>query len=229
MRPVNLIPEDQRRGPGVHRKGGPLAYVVVGALVLLLAGVALVVSTNNQISTEKAEVAKLGTETTAAETKAAKLASFTQLRDATQSRVTTVTSLADSRFDWEKVMRELSLILPSDIWLNNLTGTVKPAVTVNNGAAVSIRASVPGPALQMLGCAASQDAVARFVSSLEDIDGVTRVGMQSSERGTISGGAAETDAAGTSESDCPQNGLVTEFEIVAAFDEAPIPTVGGSE
>ena len=29
-----------------------------------------------------------------------------------EQRVATVTSLADSRFDWERVMRELALILP---------------------------------------------------------------------------------------------------------------------
>ncbi len=58
------------------------------------------------------------------------------MRDA---RVETVTSLAQSRFDWERVMRELSLVLPGTVWLTNVTGTVAPTVTVPNGASVSLR------------------------------------------------------------------------------------------
>ena len=41
----------------------------------------------------------------------------------------------------------------------------------------------PGPALEVNGCATGQDAVAGFVTALKDIDGVTRVGVESSELG----------------------------------------------
>src|SRR4051794_20663750 len=110
MRPVNLIPEDQRRGPSAERKGSPLAYVVVGALVVLLAGVTTLVLTNNTISSDKDEVAKLERENHAAEAKASRLAAYTQLRDVSNARVSTVTDLAESRFDWERVMREMALV-----------------------------------------------------------------------------------------------------------------------
>ena len=93
----------------------------------------------------------------------------------------TVSNLAKSRFDWERVMRQLALVLPSDVWLTNLTGTVRPGVNVNGGGNISLRESVSGPALSMVGCAVGQEAVARFVSDLKDIDGVTRVGVQSSQ------------------------------------------------
>ena len=67
MRPVNLIPVEERRGGGAKMRGGPLAYIVVGALVALLAGVTLLVITSNQISTSKAEVTRLENENAAAE------------------------------------------------------------------------------------------------------------------------------------------------------------------
>ena len=46
-------------------------------------------------------------------------------------RTETVDSLAQSRFDWERVMRELALVIPEDVWLESLTGTVAPGVTVD--------------------------------------------------------------------------------------------------
>jgi Tfp pilus assembly protein PilN len=227
MRPVNLIPEDQRRGPSADRKGSPLAYVVVGALIILLAGVTALVLTTNQISSDKEEVAKLERENSAAEAKVARLAAYTQLRSVSKNRVETVSSLADSRFDWERVLREMALVIPGDVFLINLTGTVKPAVTVENGATIAIRASVPGPALSIIGCAPNQDAVAGFISSLKDLDGVTRVGLQSSEPSDTGGEGAETDSAGSSSSSC-EPGL-KKFEVVVAYDEAPIPDTGAVE
>ncbi len=73
-------------------------------------------------------------------------------------------------------------MIPSDIWLTRLTGTVLPSVSVEGATALSARQSVAGPAIEIVGCASSQDAVAGFVSALEDIDGVTRVGVQSAEK-----------------------------------------------
>ena len=228
MRPINLIPEDQRRGPGQRGKGGYLAYVLIGGLVALLLGVTLVVTANNDISNSKAEIAELETENAAAEKKAGELSAYVQLREVHDQRVATVTALADSRFDWERVMRELSLILPSDVWLTNLTGTVKPEVAVSDAQSIPLRTSAPGPALEIVGCADGQDAVAGFVSDLKDIDGVTRVAMQFSKLGDSEGssaGEASTDSAGSSEG-CEKRHFIAEFQIVAAFDAAPIPITG---
>ncbi len=38
MRPVNLIPPEERRDGTAKLRGGPLAYILVGALAALLAG-----------------------------------------------------------------------------------------------------------------------------------------------------------------------------------------------
>ena len=81
----------------------------------------------------------------------------------------------------------------------------------------------------MVGCAPSQDSVAGFVSDLENIDGVTRVGVQSSERPaddatTGSSGTTATSASGSSaSSDCRTRDFITKFELVVAFDAVPAP------
>ena len=226
MRPINLIPEEQRRGPGRPLKGGYSAYVLIGALVALLIGVTLVVTTENDISNSKSEAAELEAEITKTQAKADSLAGYTQLAEVHKQRVETVTALADSRFDWERVMHELSLILPRDVWLTNLTGTVKPQVSVENAASIPLRTSVPGPALQLIGCANGQDAVAGFVSDLRNIDGVTRVAMQFSKLPGSEGTGGESDAAAGTAEGCEKKHFIAEFQIVAAFDAAPIPTTG---
>jgi Tfp pilus assembly protein PilN len=207
-------------------RGGPLAYIVLGALVAVLAGVTVLVITNNQISDRKAEVTQLKAETAAIESQTAKLAAYTQFHNLRAQRVVTVTNLAHSRFDWERIMRELSLVLPDNVWLTNLTGTVSPSVQVDGSAGIALRASVPGPALEMVGCAPSQDAVAEFVSVLKDIDGVTRVGMQSSKlpAGAEAGASAESDSA-SADGGCQTRKFIALFQIVVAFDAAPVPTV----
>jgi Tfp pilus assembly protein PilN len=227
MRPVNLIPEEQRRGASAALRSGPLAYMVVGALVALLAGVTLLVITNNEISGGKSEVAQLESENASAQAKAARLTAYTNLRTIHDQRVATVTSLADSRFDWERVIRELSLILPPNAWLTNLTGTASPSVAVNGAASVALRDSVPGPALELVGCASSQDAVAGFISDLKDIDGATRVAVQSSVLGDASGSAKEGEPVEATEGgECQTRDFIAKFEIVVAFDGAPTGTAG---
>lgn len=228
MRPVNLIPSEQRQEHSAIQ-GGP-AYILVAALVAVLAGVTLLVTTNNQVSDKKAEVNKLQREVIAANTRSGRLSAYTGFASVRDQRVAAVTSLADSRFDWERVMRELALILPrGDAWLTELSGSVSPEVQAEGGGSVTLRASVPGPALELIGCAKSQDAVAGFISALKDIDGATRVGVQSSQL-TDSAGSAEatTDAAGPgASSECEER--TTKFEIAVAFDAAPAPPTATTE
>jgi len=203
-------------------RGGPLAYVIVGALAAAVIGVAALAITGNQISESKAEIASLEEETAAVEAEAQALDAYTQFHTLREQRVATVTSLADSRFDWERVMRELALILPEDVWLTNLTGTAAAGVSVEGATSVSLRGSVPGPALELAGCARSQDAVAGFIEALEQIDGVTRVGVPST---SVGGGSESTSASGS----CQTRDFIAQFQMVAAFDAAPVASTATSE
>lgn len=227
MRPINLIPEEDRRGQHAALRSGPVLYIAIGALVAALVGVTALVLTDNQISERKAEAAELRREDAAAKGQAERLAAYTAFRSLHDQRVATVTSLAKSRFDWERVMRELSLVLPSDVWLTDLVATVAPGVTIEGAdttSASSLRAGAAGPAIEMSGCATGQEEVAGFVTALKDIDGVTRVGVESSGLGEEGGEGGEG-----SESDCRTRGFIVQFAILAAFDAAPVSPVAGTE
>jgi Tfp pilus assembly protein PilN len=226
VRPVNLIPPEERRGEHAPLRTGPLPYVLLGGLVALLAAVTALVMVGNQISEREGEVAKLEREDAQAAAKAQRLAAYTEFREMSEQRVATVSDLADSRFDWERVMRELSLVLPSNVWLVGMTATAAPGVSVEGGAGgdSGMRAAAAGPALELSGCADGQEAVAGFVTALEDIDGVTRVGVQSSElpeekeSGEEGGGGGESDSG----EECRTRKFIAKFAILVAFDAAPV-------
>jgi Tfp pilus assembly protein PilN len=225
MRPVNLIPAEDRRGDRAPLRTGNLSYVIVGGLAVLLLAVAATALTSKQISDREAEQASLQQELDAATAEANSLKAFADFRAVQETRTATISSLAQSRFDWERVIRELSLVLPSDVQLISLSGSVSPEVQLAESGEVPLRASIPGPALQMTGCAPSEDAVAGLISALEDIDGVTRVGLGSSEQAESSDGAEQAagDGSEANEGDCRVADHISRFQIVVAFDAVPTP------
>jgi Tfp pilus assembly protein PilN len=222
MRPVNLIPPEERRDGGSRAKGsGVLSYVIVAVLAIAVVAVAASTHFGNQVDERKAEIESLEGEVAAANARAASLTQFTSFQALRDARVQTIDSLARSRFNWQRVLRELARIIPDRVEVTNVTGTANPAVTVPDEAGVTLRDSVPGPALEIVGCAFGQRNVARFIASLYDIDGVTRVtaeeGIRSDEEEVE--GASEGTTGGSS---CAERGD-SAFQIVAAFDAVPTP------
>jgi Tfp pilus assembly protein PilN len=223
MRPVNLIPAEER-GAGAPTRTGPIAYLIVGGLVAVLAGVALLVTTGNTISEREAEVERLEAEEASARARAESMSAFAEFATIEQARTQTVARLAQSRFDWERVLRELALVIPGDVWLTDLTGTVSQDVSLDSASGASTRDEVAGPALDIEGCAPGHDSVARFVAALRDIDGVTRVGLSTSqlpdeEQG--GGGSESTDG-------CQVRSFISSFQITVAFDAVATGAAEGS-
>jgi Tfp pilus assembly protein PilN len=228
VRPVNLIPPEERRDKAPIRTG-PIAYLLVGALVLALAAVTMLVLTNNKISDRESEIAELKQQEADAAARAAELAPFADFNTIEEQRTDTVSNLVDSRFDWERVMRELALVIPSDVWLTELSGTVNGSTTSTaTSASSSASTAVVGvPSLTLTGCAPSQETVASFLSALRDIDGVTRVGLSSSEK-PVGETTASSDSGSGGGDDCRTRDFITKFTTVAAFDAVPPPDVPGS-
>ena len=226
MRPVNLMPAGERRGEGAPTRTGPLAYIIVGVLAVALAAVCGIVVFNKKVSDREAEATRIEAHATELEARADGLSSFVTFKQIHDSRVQTVEQLAQSRFDWERVLRELSKVIPSHIWLVSLTGTVTPDVDVGDGAGDDggLRESIPGPALVLTGCGRSHDDVARLVAAMKDIDGVTRVTASDSAKPDT---AIAAGAAGSSDN-CQTRSSIPQFHLVASFDEVVVPAADGT-
>jgi Tfp pilus assembly protein PilN len=213
MRPVNLLPPEER-GEGAPARTGAVPYVIVAILGIVLAAVAVLALTNKQISDRKGEKATLEAEAAQATATAEALAPYAEFAQTSEARAATVTGLAESRFDWVRVLKELALVLPEDVWLTNLDGSANASVDSGGGSGLAEGLSVPTLSIQ--GCATGHDAVAAFIETLKDIDGVTRVGVSRSERGD------DSESGGSSDS-CQTRSFITAFDIAVAFDAFSVP------
>jgi hypothetical protein len=229
MRAVNLIPAEQRRGAnGAYGRSDGAAFVVLGLLagLVLLAGVYAL--SHSQVSDRRAKAAQLSAQASAAQAQAASLSpyvSFVSLRD---QRVSTVRQLAGTRFDWAHAFHELGRVLPYDVSLSNVKGSIAgatggaaaapapapaagaPAAGAAAAAAAPTSSTPPGstPSFDLTGCTVSQSEVAFTLTRLRLMDGVSSVTLHSASE-------ASTATPGTTQG-CP----VT-FSATVTFDPLP--------
>ena len=180
MRPVNLLPGDQRRREA--RAGGKGAYVVVGVLAVLLAMVAVYVLSSNTVTERQNEAAAASAEATRLEATAAQKASYINFAQVALARTLAVSTVAKTRFDWERFMRELSLIMPKGGWLQSTDASVSGDLedTGGDSAATTPSASSAGPAANLVGCTPHQSDVARMMVRLREAYRVTDVSLSES-------------------------------------------------
>ncbi len=206
MRAVNLLPRDEpRRRRKRMTVGVQLALLspfVVGSL--LAAGFLLESSkVNDGKATLKAlqeELATLPPPTTAPQTNA-------QLALQHDQRVAALGAALQSRVAWDRILREISSVLPEDVWLTTLTAQSPqsavstappppPATTTTAGDGASTPAeqpSAPAPApsttspLAIAGYTYSQEGVARFLSRLAVIPELQDAKLVSSSQTLVSG------------------------------------------
>ncbi|HEX5923919.1 MAG TPA: PilN domain-containing protein, partial [Baekduia sp.] len=204
MRAVNLIPSDQQRGAGgAAGKSGGGAYILLGALALIVALAASYVVSGKSVTDKKAQLADVTQQAAAAEAKASSLTSYTRFASISAKRVETVSQLAASRFDWAHALREVSRVLPENAWLTSLTATSSPTVNVG-GTTGALRSSLAVPAIQLQGCTTSQASVAKLIARLRLVDGVQRVSLEDSTKGQESANSGTTvgDAGTGATGDC---------------------------
>jgi Tfp pilus assembly protein PilN len=227
MKAVNLIPAEERRGAGgaAGRTGGA-AYVLIGALVLVVAMLAAYATTTKSVNDRQAELATVQQQLTESQAQASALAPYTQFAALRAARVATINSIADSRFNWAHAMHELGRTLPHDITLTALTGTVSSqAAGASGGASVALRAAYDVPAIELAGCAPGQAAIPPMLASLRQVDGVRRVALQQSVKGAV-GAAAPTSTTGTKAVRTPNCSRT--FSAVIFYDPKPQPSAVGA-
>jgi Tfp pilus assembly protein PilN len=209
MRAVNLIPSDAPGGGS----GGLGVPALLGGLALLLALVVLHVLTGNQIAQRKTELASVEAQVATAQAQAEATRPYREFAVLARARVETVRQLGSARFDWHRAFADLATVIPDNVWLTAVTGTVTTGVNVaggDAGAASGLRAAIPNPAITMSGCTVDHESVVRLISRLRLMHHVQRVSLADSSK----------DAGG----DC-QHGHTNfpQFDLVVFF--GPIPAV----
>ena len=216
MKAVNLIPPDGAKGAGPRigiATGGPIgSYVVLAVLAVVVVMVGASALTGKQLNDKKSELARVQSEAQAAEAKSTALKPYTDFAALRQARVETVGGLLNGRFDWAHSLREVARVVPSDVDLTSLTGTVSPTSKVGTGGGGgSLRTALPVPAVDLTGCARSQARVATLLARLRAIDGVQRVTLASSEK---------AQGASSNDTDCRATSKMPQFQVTV-FYKAP--------
>jgi Tfp pilus assembly protein PilN len=236
VRAVNLIPAESRAGGGsVTGRSQGAALIVLGLMVGLIIIAGLYGLARHQVSQRRAEAAKLTAQAQAAEAQASSLipySNFIALRD---QRMQAVAQLVGTRFDWAHVMHELGRVLPHDVALSSVQGSVTatgtsavPAPTPASppaasaatpaSAASAVQSATPAgstPTVAITGCTTSQSEVARTLQRLRLMDGVRTVALQSSTRTGESAGVSSASGR------CPSGDAV--FIAQVSFSALPTP------
>ena len=180
MRAINLLPRDDTRR---NQKTQWIVLVPVVAAVLLTALLsATFLSASGKVKDKQAQLFTLKETLAAIPTPdASKIQSQSALASDKQVRVTALSTALSRRVAWDRIFRELSLVLPDDVWLTTLSAKAPAPSSVP---------VVPAPAAAGTTAAATQftldgntyshAAVARLLSRLAVIPDLVNVQLQQS-------------------------------------------------
>jgi Tfp pilus assembly protein PilN len=247
MRPVNLLPDEYRprQATGETKGGAYILLGVLGTLLVMALGFALV---TNQVNSRKTEIAKAKTEADQAEAKTRSEGSFADFRQVKEQREQSVKLLASGRFDWERVLREVALVMPKGMWLIDMTasasgdtsaagtgGAPTPSGGTPPGSAGSQpSAGAPGsqqsgtgsPSVKLTGCAEAQDDVATLMVRMRKLYRATdvKLGESTEEEDTGSTGATGGSGGSTAAGSESCGTRRFKFDVTVTFSAAPPPT-----
>ncbi len=181
MRAINLLPrDDARRG---RQKTQWIVLVPVVAAVLLTGVLsAAFLSASGKVKNKESELASLKDVLAAIPTPdASKVQSQNALAADKQTRVKALSGALSRRVAWDRIFRELSLVLPDDVWLATLSAKAPVSSSVPGPAAApAAGTSVAATEFVLDGYTYSHAAVARLLSRLAVVPDLVNVQLQQS-------------------------------------------------
>jgi Tfp pilus assembly protein PilN len=228
MKAVNLLPSDLRGAgkpasaavaPSAGGAGRVGAFAVLGVLAFGVVALAAYVLTSNTVKDRQAQLAQVTAQSAAVTQRAAQLKPYADYQAAALSRIQTVKDLADSRFDWEQTLRDLSRAIPGNVNLTSIDGTVSSSSS-SGGGTDPLRAAIGSPAITLQGCTTGQTSVADLMARLRAVRGVTRVALSKSEKPAAQ--SATTTTTGVTKIACRGKRPPT-FSLVMFFEHSTVP------
>ena len=181
MRAVNLLPRDEPKKSFEATRGVVFGAAGGAALVTALL-VSMSVSAGGAADSKHAELDALRAQIAAIPPAEVKDTSEEEALAAHKvARVGALSAALSSRVAWDRLLRQVSLVLPEDVWLTNLSATAPAAATA--AAAGATTASTAG--FTLTGSTYSQNGVARFLSRLSVIPDLENVRLQSSQSALV--------------------------------------------
>ena len=179
MRAINLLPrDDTRRRP--QRPQWIVVVPVIAAVLLSGALSMLFLNASSKVKDKQAQLTQLQDELTAIPTPdASNVRTQNALATDKQTRVQALNAALSRRVAWDRVFRELSLVLPDDVWLSTLSAKAPMSSSVATAAATTTGA-VAATEFTLDGYTYSHAAVARLLSRLSVVPDLVNVQLQQS-------------------------------------------------
>jgi Tfp pilus assembly protein PilN len=215
VRAVNLIPTEQRRAKATGKASGS-AYAIVGVLALVLVMAVAYVLTSNKVNENETKAAEAKQQADALEAQAAALGSFTNFAAIKDQRLASVVTTAQTRFDWERLMREVSMIMPEGSWLMTTSASVLGEASPTGETATPTAGAALNPTATFVGCTKKQSEVATLMVRMGELYRATDVKLNQSAV-EAADGEASIDSCGP----LYQFDVTVSFEPVAPPKEAP--------
>lgn len=190
MRAVNLLPKDAVRVVTTTQKIA--VGVGTGGAVIVTAVLAMMfLSASSKVHDAQLSLQELKTQLAIVPPPAAgPTPGETALAGQAKPRALAVSSALQRRVAWDRLMRQLSLVLPEDVWLTKFSARspVSPSAALTAPALPAVAsAATPPTQVTIIGYTYSHDAVARLMSRLAvvpDLQNVTLQGSVLSQVGT---------------------------------------------
>ena len=173
MRAVNLLPRDHQDGgskvPPLPVLAGCIGTVLVTALIAVM-----FLSASAGVASKQRALEQVQAQFDAIPAPPAPSPVVSQLPQQRQTRVTALATALGQRIAWDRLLREVSQVVPSDVWLVTLNA-LSPSLAAPVSPTTTAQASMP-TGFTVTGCTYSQDSVARFLARLQvvpDLSGMT--------------------------------------------------------
>jgi Tfp pilus assembly protein PilN len=198
MRAVNLLPrqhvEQKRERPNAVALGAG-----IGGAVVLLALVGGFLLANRSVDRQRQDLstAKAALAATPAHHLSTSVQAFrSSLLSQREQRSLALAAALGKRVAWDRILRRVALVLPNDVWLNNVVGSVPltpsmTAATTGTPSTTATPTTTPSAfpaaptALTIAGTTYSQAGVARLLARLEVLPDLQNVQLQQSQAAVI--------------------------------------------
>lgn len=184
MRAFDLLPKEQARRTAERRPGIAQIAVALVAVVALGALGALFLTTDSGLKEKRSERDQLKTQLAVLEVQAKERSSdgTSGLEDERLARTAALATALSGRVAWDRLLRDISLVLPSDVYLTALTVS-SPTPAAAPAAAAGTPSSTPATHFAIAGTTDEQQDVALVLSRLAILPELSGVQLISSNRG----------------------------------------------
>lgn len=205
MKRLNLLPAELRpRGGNVRHS----TYAVLGGLLAAVIAMTGYWFVQSGASSTASEIESLHGETQAAKEHAESLGPYAEFSAMKDARDRSIRVVAKTRFDYERLTRELTRILPEHVWITGLD--VGPAELDSDAGADSVQAADAAGSLtaSISGCAPNQPTVADTLDRLTALTDATAVNLGASgdgitgQRSSGSGGESLLESSSSAAGGC---------------------------